>query len=71
MEKRRRAAAVQNAGARNETLGEREASWSAPVLWRFWACAVGELGKGFQQCRMMDDKRDEMHRDFLVMNVAD
>jgi hypothetical protein len=36
-EKRRRAAAVQNAGARHQTFGEREASWSAPVLWRFRA----------------------------------
>jgi protein involved in temperature-dependent protein secretion len=29
------AAAVQDAGARTEAVDEREASWSAPALWRF------------------------------------
>jgi hypothetical protein len=33
--KRRRAAAVQDAGAPAETSKPRAASWSAPVLWRF------------------------------------
>jgi hypothetical protein len=35
MEKRRGAAAVQDAGARTEAGDERGAFWSAPVLWRF------------------------------------
>ena len=34
-EKRRRAAALQDAGAFSTTRGCREASWNAPVLWRF------------------------------------
>jgi len=72
MEKRWRAAAVQDAVARNETPGEREVSWSAPVLWRFWACVAGELGKGFQQCRMMEDKlRQNASQNFKVMGVTD
>ena len=37
MRKRRRAAAVQDAGADFCDHRQREASWSAPVLWRFWA----------------------------------
>ena len=35
MEKRRRAAALQDAGAFAIAFGRREASWTAPVLWRF------------------------------------
>ena len=35
VEKRRRAAALQDAGARTAAVDERGASWSAPVLWRF------------------------------------
>jgi hypothetical protein len=34
-EKRRRAAALQDAGALADALEPREASWSAPLLWRF------------------------------------
>lgn len=34
-EKRRRVAAVQDADALHGVPGERKASWSAPVLWRF------------------------------------
>src|ERR1035437_2718260 len=34
-EKRRRAAAVQDAGANFCDFRQREASWSAPALWRF------------------------------------
>jgi hypothetical protein len=40
--KRRRAAALQNTGARSGTPGEREASWSAPALWRFWAAVKSD-----------------------------
>jgi len=43
-EKRRRAAALQDAHARNLTPGEREASWSAPVLWRFGFGVFGSTG---------------------------
>ena len=45
-EKRRRAAAVQDAGARAAALGEREASWSAPVLWRFDGRNRGNVRRG-------------------------
>jgi len=35
VEKRRRAAALQNAGAFGVALASCEASWTAPVFWRF------------------------------------
>ena len=43
VEKRWRATAVQDAGAFTMTLVKREASWSAPALWRFG----GRCGGGF------------------------
>jgi hypothetical protein len=40
LEKRRRSAALQNAGAVIYDLQAREASWTAPALWRFVRQAI-------------------------------
>jgi tetratricopeptide (TPR) repeat protein len=46
IEKRRRAAALQDAGAFSGDRRVREASWSAPVLWRFGICWLAILCAG-------------------------
>jgi len=43
IKKRRRTAALQDAGAFIAAPGAREASWTAPVLWRFWLALVLSL----------------------------
>ena len=49
-EKRWRTTAVQNAGAFTKTPEIREASWSAPALWRFGRSA-GEIGRRRERLR--------------------
>ena len=60
LEKRWRTTALQDAGARDARPLTREASWSAPVLWRFVRC-----GKSRRARKAVEDHRTpERWRDF-------
>lgn len=46
IEKRRKTAAVQDAGAFARAFNSRKAFWTAPALWRFWSLLVGLIFAG-------------------------